>query len=356
MENQVPSQPILDECLDAGFATAGVAPARVSSHASDLDEWLASGRHGEMGWMEKNVEVRIDPRKLVPEARSIIVVADRYDGSPDKPLPPGSGRIARYARGRDYHTHMKKRLHRVADRLQSIHPGEIFRAFVDTAPILEREVAAAAALGAIGKHTLLIQPSIGSWLLLGEIVTTLAIQTTGKDTQTDLCGSCTRCIDACPTDAISPWSMDASRCVSYLTIEHRSHIDPSFHPAIEDWLFGCDICQEVCPHNHPTRLTQGAPTQEAYAPRPLGRDESGASFDVREVLEWTEDDRRKAFKTSSMKRAKLDMIRRNAVIVAGNYLRGTEDEALRSRLVQIAADESESPLVRQAAIDITGQR
>ncbi len=343
---------IMNHCLSEGFVAAGVADAVPSRHGEALTTWLDDGRHGEMGWLADHVEVRIDPRVLVPGAQSVIVVADRYGGGPDGELPQGAGRIARYARGRDYHVHMKKRLHRIADVLSREFPGETFRACVDTAPILEREVAAAAGLGAIGKHTLLIEPSVGSWLLLGEIVTTLAIEPTRMQDQIDPCGTCTRCIDACPTGAITPWSVDATRCISYLTIEHRSDIDPEFHAGIGDWLFGCDICQEVCPHNQPTTLTSSASTHEAYEPRPAGRDETGASFDVREVLDWTEEDRRKAFTTSSMKRAKLDMIRRNAVIVAGNYLKKQDDPSLRQRLEAIAADPAELQLVRQAAIDV----
>ena len=163
----------------------------------------------------------------------------------------------------------------MSDRLQATHPEETFRACVDTAPILEREVAAGAGLGGIGKHTLLIEPSVGSWLLLGEIVTTLAIEPTGSGETIDPCGTCTRCIDACPTDAITPWSVDASRCISYLTIEHRTDIDSSFH-SDKDWLFGCDVCQEVCPHQPTT--DQLTPTHEAYAARTAGRDQSGASL------------------------------------------------------------------------------
>ena len=348
-----PSKLIIDHCLQEGFAAAGVAAACSSKQAGELHAWLQEGRHGEMNWLAENVEVRTDPRVLLPGAQSVIVVADRYEGSPDVDLPEGAGRIARYARGRDYHVHMKKRLHRVADALARQFPDETFRACVDTAPILEREVGVAAGLGAIGKHTLLIEPSIGSWLLLGEIVTTLEAEATGTGKPLDPCGTCTRCIEACPTDAITPWSVDATRCISYLTIEHRSDIDPAFHSGIGDWLFGCDICQEVCPHNQPTTLTSSASTHEAYAPRPTGRDDTGASFDVREVLDWTEDDRRKAFTTSSMKRAKLDMIRRNAVIVAGNYLKKQDDPSLRKRLEAIAGDASEMELVRQAAIEVT---
>lgn len=340
---------ITDRCLEEGFAAAGVASAQGSRYGDALRAWLAQGQHGEMHWLEEHVEVRMDPRVLLPGAQSVVVVADRYEGTPDEVVPKRGGRIARYARGRDYHVLMKKRLHRVADVLSEQHPGETFRACVDTAPILEREVAAAAGLGAIGKHTLLIEPSIGSWLLLGEIVTTLAIEPTGTGQELDPCGTCTRCIDACPTDAITPWSVDATRCVSYLTIEHRSSIDPTWFEGIGDWLFGCDICQEVCPHNQPTERTVSVPKHQAYEPRSTGRDGTGASFDVLEVLDWTEEDRRVAFTTSAMKRAKLDMIRRNAVIVAGHYLRREDDSKLRDCLVRIAADENEVALVREAA-------
>lgn len=347
-----PTKLIIDQCLQEGFAAAGVAEACSSKQGGELHAWLEEGRHGEMKWLAENVEVRTDPRVLLPGARSVIVVADRYEGGPDIELSARAGRIARYARGRDYHVHMKKRLHRVADTLSEQHPGETFRACVDTAPILEREVAAAAGLGAIGKHTLLIEPSIGSWLLLGEIVTTLEIEPTGSSQDLDPCGTCTRCIDACPTDAITPWSVDATRCVSYLTIEHRSRIEPGFHEGIGDWLFGCDICQEVCPHNQPTDRTRSQPTESAYAARSRSHDSSGASLDILAVLNWTEEDRREAFTTSAMKRAKLDMIRRNAVIVAGNHLRREDDPPLREWLVRIAADQDEPALVREAASDV----
>ncbi|MBG79572.1 MAG: tRNA epoxyqueuosine(34) reductase QueG [Phycisphaerae bacterium] len=352
-----PSRPILDCCREAGFPVHGIADATESPTAPALREWLDSGKHGEMKWMTENVPVRIDPRVLVSGARSVIVVADRYGGEPDDSSSSGRGRIARYARGRDYHRYMKKRLHQVADRLSQLHPGETFRACVDTAPVLEREVAAAAGLGASGKHTLLIQPGVGSWMLLGEIVTTLAIEptTNSLDRPQDPCGTCTRCIDACPTDAITPWSVDARRCISYLTIEHRTSVDPSFHEGMGEWLFGCDICQEACPHNQPTQLTRNQVRDDQYKGRPRPGDESGASLDVLEVLGWTEDDRREAFISSSMKRAKLDMIRRNAVIVAGNLIRRGPAAELLSQLRQLAADAEEAPLVRDTAIEVLRQ-
>jgi epoxyqueuosine reductase len=261
----------------------------------------------------------------VPDADSVICVADRYGGGDDEQLPPRHGKIARYARGGDYHKVMKKRLHKVCDALRELDAESTFRACVDTAPLFEREFAAVAGLGAIGKNTLLIDQSVGSWLMLGAIVTTAKLEATSHDVEVDPCGSCTRCIDACPTDAITPWSVDASACISYLTIEHRSQIDQKFHKSIGEWIFGCDICQEVCPHNQQTEKTIAAQVHSDYV-------STVSSLDLLEVLNWTEEDRRVVFRGSAMKRAKLDMMQRNAAIAARNYLAHTEDKALRDKI------------------------
>jgi len=352
---------IVHRCLALGFARAGVCEAAPSGREGELCAWLEGGRHGTMGWMEDHLAERCDPRRVLPGARSMILVADQYASRNDPPdeRRRGAGRIARYARGRDYHRVMKKRLHALADELRAAHPEQEFRAFVDTAPVLEREHALRAGLGWIGKHTLLIHPRDGSYFALGGVLTTLAIEPPQEQERVaDHCGSCTRCIDACPTDAITPYSVDARRCISYLTIEQREPIDPAFHEAMGDWLFGCDICQEVCPHNSPRG--QGAPVapgRSGYAPRREG-------FDLLEVLGWTEADRREAFTTSAMKRATLAMMRRNAVICAANALReqasgargrGSDSaapplaHALCNRLREIAADEQEEKMVRDAA-------
>ena len=158
----------------------------------------------------------------------------------------------------------------------------------------------------------------------------------------DPCGACTRCIDACPTAAISPWSVDATRCISYLTIEHRSPIDPTFAEATGDWLFGCDVCQEVCPHNQPTERTNEATIEPAYTPR-------RAALELAEVLAWTEDDRRAAFTRSPMKRANLSMMKRNALIVAGNTLAQREDPKLRAAVERIARSNDEPEMVQDTA-------
>lgn len=349
---------ILRRCRELGFALAGVCRAEPTAYATELRDWLAAGKHGEMTWLAEHTAKREDPRELVEGARSIICVADRYAAGsravptlekrtsvePDREV---SGRIARYARGDDYHTIMKKRLHALADELNAMVPGETFRACVDTAPVLEREHAQRAGLGAVGKHTLLIEPGVGSYLLLGEIITTLELAPS-KPAPSDPCSTCTRCIVACPTDAITPWSVDATKCISYLTIEHRSKIDAAYYAKFDDWLFGCDICQEVCPHNQPKYRTRYTTIHPAYEAR-------NESFDLLEVLDWTEDDRRAAFAKSALKRAKLAMMKRNALIVAGNHLRRAPHPALRARIESLATDDSEEPIVRETACEVLGQ-
>jgi epoxyqueuosine reductase len=336
---------VLRRCAERGFALAGIAPAEPTRWERELRAWLAAGRHGEMGYLERNVEVLVDPVRLLEGARSIVCVADRYhDGAPDPPPPPGAparGRIARYARGADYHVVIRKRLHGLCDELRAAFPDERFRTCVDTAPLLEREHAARAGLGAIGKHTLLIDRGLGSYLLTGEVITTMDLAPSAP-AEPDPCGTCTRCLDACPTDAITPFSVDATRCISYLTIEHRSPIDPGLAPAVGDWIFGCDVCQEVCPHNQPTERSRDADLHPAYAPQRDG-------FDLLEVLGWTEDARRAAFTGTALKRARLAMMKRNAVLAAWAVLREGEDAALRARLVAIAEDEGEDEMVRGAA-------
>jgi epoxyqueuosine reductase len=338
---------VVDLCIAHGFAIAGVAGASLSEHETSLISWLKEGKQGEMQWMNRNVDIRLDPRNLVDGASSVICVADRYAQLEEEPIDVQSGRVARYARGRDYHKEMKKRLHKVCDSLKELLPDETFRACVDTAPLLEREFAQRAGIGAIGKHTLLIEQGIGSWLLLGAIVTTAKIEPSISE-KADPCATCTRCIDACPTDAITPWEVDARKCISYLTIEHRSDIDPKHYPKIGKWIFGCDICQEVCPHNSPSKLTDNAKIHDAYAVKI-------DSLNVLEVLSWDEKDRTDSFRGSPMKRAKLGMIRRNAVIVAGNILSERNDDELLAKLHAIAADESEDPLVRNAAGVVLGK-
>lgn len=305
--------PLIQRAVESGFALAGVCGVEPSQWGPELIAWLNEGKHGEMKWLSEHTHLRINPSELIEHAQSVLMVADLYASRTDNidtPIEQGQGRIARYARGKDYHKVMKKRLMTLADELRAQYPEAGFKVFVDTAPVHERELALRSGMGWIGKHTLMIHPREGSYLLLGGIITTLKITDSHlQRIEPDHCGTCTRCIDACPTGAITPYSVDARRCISYLTIEHRSEIDPELAPKIGDWMYGCDVCQEVCPHNS---FRQDAATiNEAY-------DSDRDRFDLLEVLGWSEDDRREAFKGSAMKRAKLEMMKRNARIVASN--------------------------------------
>ncbi|MCC5823937.1 MAG: tRNA epoxyqueuosine(34) reductase QueG [Planctomycetes bacterium] len=331
------SERIVRRCEALGFAMAGVCDARASAFVDELRAWIGAGKHGSMEYLAEHAAVREDPSRVLEGARSAVMVADLYatrDNNVDGPLEPGQGRIARYARGRDYHDVLKKRLIRLADELRAEFPDAGFRVFTDTAPVMERELAARAGLGWTGKHTLLIHPKVGSYFLLGGILTTLELEPPAwQEAVTDHCGTCTRCIEACPTGAITAYSVDARKCVSYLTIERREPVDPGLYEGFREWVYGCDICQEVCPHN------------SARDVAPLGKGENPAyvserdRFDLLEVLGWDEDARRAAFSGSAMKRAKLDMMRRNAVIVAGNWSKRAEVPALRVRLKAIALGE-----------------
>jgi len=368
---------VLDLAATLGFGLIGIAPAKISEHGDFVRHWISQGRHGEMNYLANHMDVRLDPGKLLEGAQTIICVADKYhqDTRLEPTGPAPHGKIARYAWGDDYHKTLKKRLHRLADALAEANPGQRFRSTVDTAPMMEREHAAQAGLGWIGKHTLLIHPVYGSYFLLGTILTTMNLRTTeqaGYPTPavppTDRCGTCTRCIDACPTDCIShepPRTLDATRCISYLTLEHRSEIDPALHPLIGDWIAGCDVCQEVCPHNREQGLGIGdqakakedsessasprlrfsaVPIDDRYTPRP-----PAPGLSLLEILDWTEDDRRAVFKGSALKRIKLNMLKRNALIAAGNALIEQPDAELRLRIEQIAQDPDEPERVRLTA-------
>lgn len=340
---------VLTRCAESGFALSGIAPAVRSAHSAEMIRWLEAGRHGDMHYLAAHLEQRLDPTRNLPGARAIICVADRYAGGDEAPdtIPPRHGRIARYARGEDYHRVMKRRLHALSDSLACLYPDHRFLTCVDTAPVLEREHAFRAGLGYVGKNTMLIEPGVGSYLLLGEIITTLPLEAAAARHE-DHCGTCTRCLDACPTQALTPWSLDATRCISYHTIESRSPTPSDFHTQAGDWIFGCDICQEVCPHNGPTPRTLEAPVHPAYQ-------SARSSFDLLEVLGWSEDDRRAAFTRSAMARAKLWMMKRNTIIVAGNWLATHDDPVLLARIESLAGDEREHETVRATAAQIAAR-
>lgn len=355
------AQYILGLCQAQGFALAGFAPVRPSAWTAHMLAWLDAGKHGTMDYLARDLELRFTPSGVHKDTRSFLVVADAYAARGSQHLSqldanPPKARIARYAQGRDYHQAMKRRLHQLADRLRLEIPGSDFRTCVDTVPIFERELAALAGIGWQAKNTMIIHPRLGSYFLLGVVATTLELPPTSPTSSyspnapptlpliPDACGSCTRCIDACPTQAITPYSVDASRCISYLSIEHRDVIPTEFHQAMGDWIYGCDICQEVCPHNSP---------REAFTATPHSSYEAkNTHLDVLEVLAWTIADRQEAFKTSPMKRANLAMMKRNALIVAGNSLKQDPNPALLDRIKAISVDSNEDPMVVTTARDV----
>ncbi len=311
-----------------------------------------------MEWMQRNLAARLDPRKLLAGAQSIVVVADRYhDGRPDaRPTEvlnaltgevEAAGRTARYARGRDYHRRIKKRMRRLQRELECAIPGTRGKVCCDIEPLMEREVAERAGIGRCGKHTLLIAPKLGSWVLLASYVTTARLEPTAPDPSFDgdPCGSCTRCIDACPTGAISPWSVDGSKCISAVTIEERLRPDPIAASRTGDWLFGCDICQEVCPHNQPTRLSRRIGAHSEY-------DGRNAAFSLLAVLGWDEATRRAAFGPSALNRVRAPHARRNAVWCSLEVLRRRKDAQLRGAIESIARNPLEDPMVREAALEV----
>lgn len=348
------SEALLALCGTHGFALAGIADARPGRHADAFRAWVAAGKHGPMAYLAEELERRVDPRILVPGAASVLCVADRYhDGRPDRRVP-GEGRIARYARGEDYHSVIRARLESVAAELLAAHPAHRFRTCVDTAPVLERDHAERAGLGRIGKHTLLIGAGgAGTWLVIGCIVSTLPLAAVRADglapgsEAPDPCGGCTRCIDACPTDAIAPWSVDARRCISTVTIEDRGAVDPWFAGRTGAWVFGCDDCQEACPHSQPTRRSRAIGAHEAY------RGGAG-SVPLLEVLGWTEEAMERARLNGVLRRADLSMWRRNAALAAADALASADTpqplrEALRASLAAVALDGGAPVSVRNAA-------
>ena len=340
---------VLERCRDHGFALAGVCDAEPTAHPEAVRDWIARGAHGSMAWLEARIDERLDPDVYVPGASSIICVADRYhDGQHEARDPEASprGRVARYAQGRDYHKVIKKRLVSIAKVLQTEHSDHQFRPCVDTAPLLEREHAMRAGLGLVGKHTLLIEPGVGSWMLLGAIVTTLPLAPTPRIDRPDPCGACTRCIDACPTDAISPFSVDASRCIAYTTIEHRGDVEPELADRTGAWLFGCDVCQEACPHGDRSPRRGLPAVNPAYETR-------HDSFDLLDVLGWTPERSLELLAGTAARRATLAMWKRNALVCAADALaekpEGPGSEALRARIIEISTDEAEDDIVRRAA-------
>ena len=307
-------QRIKDRARELGFDPVGITGLGPATTHDAFARWLAKGYAGEMGYLERGAEKRRDTRLPFPGARSAIVVGLDYGGREP------SGPVARYARGDDYHEIMVDRLDTLHRWLETETGAPIQgKAYVDTGPILERDLARRAGLGWIGKNTMLVNPRRGSYFFLGALLLDLDLAA-DEPFDADRCGTCTRCLDACPTDAlIAPGELDARRCISYLTIEHRSEIAAELRPLIGDHLYGCDICQEVCPWNVSFAQELAEP---AFRPRDALSSKSAAQLS-QDLLDTTDDDFRAAFRRSPMKRARITGLRRNAVIVLENENRKT---------------------------------
>ena len=293
--------------LEAGFDLAGVAALEPSERGEAFRRWLDRGDHASMAYMARRVELRLEPAAVLEGARSALCVALRYAPHADESSLEGElwPRVARYARGRDYHDVMGERLAALGERIEASFPGERTRWYVDTGPLLERELAARAGLGAVGKNTMLLHPEHGSYFLLGELLLTLDL---APDMPlADLCGSCTRCLEACPTGALpEPYRLDSNRCLSYWTIEHRGAFPPDAERLVAEggWIFGCDVCQEVCPWNATPALVE-----HAEFAVPAGR----RALRLADLVELSRDQYVELFRGSPLKRAKLVGLRRNAL-------------------------------------------
>jgi len=324
-----------------GFGLVGVAPAVDARGAARLGEWLDRGYAGEMRYFHERREAYSHPRHVLEGVRSVVMLGLHYRTADPAPVEAGEGRVARYAWGTaDYHDLIRDRLHDLADHLRQLVPTATTRGIVDTAPLLEREFAQLAGLGWVGKNTLLLSREAGSYFFLAALLTDVELAYDAPH-ESDHCGTCTACLDACPTDAFPQAGvLDASRCISYLTIELRDHIPAELRPGIGDWLFGCDVCQEVCPWN------RFAPVSEIAELQPL---ESMNPLELTQLFSLTDDDFRRRFRQTPLWRPHRDGLLRNAAIVLGNQGQASALPALTLGL------NDDAPLVRGAAAWAVGR-
>ena len=328
---------IREKALAEGFDVARFVDARTSASAGErLEQFLSAGRHGDMEWMARNADRRAAPLNLWPEARSIVVVGSSYAPERDPLLSlsePDRATISVYALGEDYHGVMKKSLKRLATYVSETFQSEV-KLFVDTAPVMEKPLAEAAGIGWQGKHTNLVSRTFGSWLFLGSLFTTLDLA--ADAVESDHCGSCRRCVDVCPTNAFpAPYQLDARRCISYLTIEHKGHIAREFRAAIGNRIYGCDDCLAVCPWNKFAETSRHA---QFHARAELARAR------LSDLAQLDDAAFRELFRASPIKRIGRDRFLRNVLIAIGNSRDSQLAEIAKLRLAD------PSPLVRAMAV------
>lgn len=302
---------IRNYALQLGFDACGFARAgRLEDEERRLEEWLKQDRHGTMEWMNRNFDKRVDPTLLVPGTKTVVSLIASYHhpghnamiGVKDEPL------IAKYAQGRDYHKVLKKKLKELFSFTNGLTGGIEGRFFTDSAPVLDKAWAVKAGLGWMGKNSNILNKNFGSWFFIAEML--IDIELEYDSPTTDHCGTCTRCIDACPTDAIyEPYRVDATKCISYLTIEHKGDIDKKYHTDMENWIFGCDICQDVCPWNSKAKLAQLADLH----PRPRVTEKS-----LDHWLDMDEKQFNEVFEGSAVRRTKFSGFKRNLQVIQKN--------------------------------------
>ena len=305
---------VKQRALDLGFTSVGVARAdELGAEGAHLHEWFARGYQASMQWMARDAAKRQDPRMVLPGARSVIATALNYYDLSSHPADEGVGKFSRYAWGDDYHLVIPKRLEQLLAFVQELLPGTVGRVYVDTGPVMDKAWAVRSGIGWLGKHTNVITREFGSWVFLGEIL--VDAELAYDDPMTDHCGTCTACLDACPTGAIvEPYLLDARRCISYWTIEHRGPIDPGIAAKMGGWVFGCDVCQDVCPWNRfqqPTREDSFHPREGSVAPA------------LADLASITAEEFSRRFTRSPVKRTKREGLMRNAEAVRQSQRPGT---------------------------------
>jgi epoxyqueuosine reductase len=301
------TQRIREQALALGFSSVGVARAAVlEEEGLHLTEWLNKGFHASMSWMGKNPEKRIDMDNVFPGVKSVVCVTLNYYSDVLHSDTPGTGKISRYAWGDDYHIIMTDRLEQLLKSIQLLQPEVRGKVYVDTGPVMDKVWASRAGLGWQGKHTNLITKDFGSWVFLGEIL--LDVELEYDEPIADACGTCTACIEACPTQAIiEPYILDSNKCISHLTIEHRGDIPSELSKDFNGWIYGCDICQDVCPWNRFQQLTN----EPAFQPRTWN-----IAPELKQIAQLTKDEFNDHYRKSPIKRTKRVGLIRNAKAVA----------------------------------------
>lgn len=321
------------EALRLGFSLFGVAPATEADGFARYQAWLAQGHHGEMAYLEQRQDARRHPRAILASVRSVVMLGLDYGQTPNEQVEANFGRIAAYARGPDYHDVLWEKLNTLGEWLREHVPEAETRGVTDSAPLLERDFARRAGLGWFGKNTMLINKRTGSFHFLAALLTNIQLPTDPPHTASH-CGTCTACLDVCPTRAFpEPGTLDARKCISYLTIETKTPFPPELREGVGDWLFGCDLCQTVCPWNR--HAGQDEPS--------FPFDPNLAKLDAIELFELSEPEFRRRFRHTPLWRPKWAGLRRNAAIVLGN----TGDERALPALERGCCDAN--PTVRDAA-------